>query len=58
LPEPEKLLQFKLPEVKEVEAYFVRLKDGRVVARTAEELAVIKKETEEAGAQPGKSVKS
>ena len=36
--EPEKLLQFQLPEVAEVKAYIVKLPDGRVVARTEEEL--------------------
>ena len=36
---PEKLLQFQLPEVAEVKAYIVRMPDGRVVARTEEELA-------------------
>ena len=37
-PGPEKLLQFELPEVKDVEINVVRLEDGRIVARTAEEL--------------------
>lgn len=32
------LLKFKLPEVSDVEVYLVRLDDGRIVARTAEEL--------------------
>lgn len=36
--EPEKLLQFQVPEVKELKAYFVRLPDGRIVARSEEEL--------------------
>jgi len=32
------LLHFRVPEVQEVEVYLVRLPDGRIVARTAEEL--------------------
>ena len=36
--EPEKLLQFQLPEVKDVKAYIVRLPDGSLAARTEEEL--------------------
>lgn len=36
--EPLKPLKFKIPEVKEVEVYLVKLPDGRIVARTKEEL--------------------
>jgi len=46
---PEKLLEFKVPEVKDVEVYIVRLADGRIVARTAEELEETKEGEEEKG---------
>jgi len=46
---PERLLKFKVPEVKDVEVYIVRLADGRIVARTAEELEESKEEGEEKG---------
>ena len=37
--EPEReLLRFQLPEIEDVEVYLVRLEDGRVVARTEDEL--------------------
>ena len=36
--EPEKLLELRVPEVADVKAYAVRLKDGRIVIRTEEEL--------------------
>ena len=37
--EPEKpLLQVKIPEHEEVEVYLIKLEDGRIVARTKEEL--------------------
>jgi len=48
MPEPEKLLQFRFPEKKEVEVYLVR-RPGKVpefVARTAEELEEEKKKEE------------
>ena len=45
--EQEYRLRFKLPEVEEVEVYFIRLPDGRIVARTREELEAEKKEEEE-----------
>ena len=32
------LLQVKLPEMEEVEVYLIRLEDGRIVARTKDEL--------------------
>ena len=32
------LLQVKLPEMEEVEVYLIRLEDGRIVARTGQEL--------------------
>ena len=34
----EKLLKFRVPEVEDKEVYLVRLEDGRIVARTKEEL--------------------
>ena len=38
-PAPEReLLKFKLPEIEDVEVYLVRLEDGRIVARTRDEL--------------------
>ncbi len=37
LPENE-LLKFQVPEVEEIEIVLVRLEDGRLVARTKEEL--------------------
>ena len=33
-----KSLRFRVPETQEVEVYLVRLPDGRIVARTKEEL--------------------
>jgi len=47
--QPEKLLQFKVPEIKNVEVYIVRLSDGRIVARTREELEEVKEEEKEKG---------
>ena len=32
------LLKVKLPEMEDVEVYLIRLKDGRVVARTRDEI--------------------
>ena len=32
------LLKVKLPEMEEIEVYLVKLKDGRIVARTKEEI--------------------
>jgi hypothetical protein len=37
-------LDFRLPETKEVKAYFVKLSDGRIVARTEEEIKEIEKQ--------------
>ena len=38
-PVPEReLLKFQLPEIEDVEVYLIRLEDGRIVARTKEEL--------------------
>ena len=34
----EKILKFRVPEVEDKEVYLVRLEDGRIVARTKEEL--------------------
>ena len=39
-------LRFKVPEVEEVEVVFVRLADGRIVARTLNELEAEKAEKE------------
>jgi len=39
-------LRFKVPEVEEVEVVFVRLPDGRIVARTPDELEEERKEKE------------
>ena len=39
-------LRFKVPEVEEVEVVFVRLADGRIVARTPDELEAEKAEKE------------
>lgn len=37
--EPEKpLLQVKIPQHEEVEVYLIKLEDGRIVARTKDEL--------------------
>ena len=36
--EQERLLKFRVPEVGDVDVYLVRLPDGRIVARTREEL--------------------
>ena len=44
---PEKLLEFKVPEVKDVEVYILRLSDGRIVARTREEIEEVKEEETE-----------
>jgi len=38
LAELERLLRFQVPEAREVEAYIVRDKKGRILARTREEL--------------------
>lgn len=40
------LLKFRVPEVEDVEVFLVRLEDGRIVARTAEELEEEKREGE------------
>ena len=40
----EELIDVKLPDVEEKEVVLVRLPDGRVVARTREELEKMKKE--------------
>lgn len=38
-PGPEsELLKFQVPEVEDIEVVLIRLADGRIVARTAEEL--------------------
>jgi len=33
------LLKFRVPEVDDIEVFLIRLEDGTIVARTAEELA-------------------
>jgi len=38
LQEPEQPLRFKFPKFEEVEAYVVKLEDGRTVIRTKDEL--------------------
>jgi len=42
----ERLLSFRLPEVQDKEIVIVRLEDGRIVARTKEELEEAKEEEE------------
>ena len=42
--ELEKLLAFRVPEVKDVKIYAVRTKDGKILARTEEELEGLPKE--------------
>lgn len=42
--QPEKLLSFRIPQVENKEVVLVRLSDGRIVARTREELEEIKDE--------------
>jgi len=37
-------LKFRVPEMEDVEVYLVRLEDGRVVARTREELEELEEE--------------
>jgi len=50
----EKLLKFKVPEVGDVDVYLVRLPDGRVVARTREELEEVKEKPREASEEEAK----
>jgi len=45
LEELEKLLAFRVPEVKDVKIYAVKTKDGKIIARTEEELETLPKET-------------
>jgi hypothetical protein len=40
-----RLFRFTVPETKDVEVYMVRLPDGRIVARTAEELREVEHES-------------
>ena len=40
----EKLLSFRIPEVKDKEVVLLRLEDGRIVARTREEIEEVKEE--------------
>jgi len=46
---PEKLLQFKVPKVQDLDIYILRLPTGQIVARTAEEVEEIEKK--EGGAE-------
>lgn len=43
--ELERLLAFQVPEVKDLKIYAVRTKDGKIIARTEEELEALPKET-------------
>jgi len=45
----EKLLKFRVPEVEDKEVYLVQLEDGRIVARTKEELEEQEEKEEEKG---------
>jgi len=47
-------LKFKVPEVGDVDVYLVRLPDGRVVARTREELEEVKEKPKEASEEEAK----
>ena len=42
----EKLLSFRIPEVEDKEVVLVRLEDGRIVARTKEEIEEEREEEE------------
>jgi len=44
--EPEKLLSFRIPKVEDKEIVIVKLEDGRIVARTREEIEEEKEEEE------------
>ncbi len=46
--ELEKLLAFRVPQVQDVKIYAVIGKDGKIVARTEEELGELPKEAESA----------
>jgi hypothetical protein len=41
LPPNQPTISFRLPEAKDVDVFLVRLADGRLVARTREELAAL-----------------
>jgi len=43
----EKILKFRVPEVEDKEVYLLRLEDGRIVARTKEELEEEEEKEEE-----------
>ncbi len=45
----ERLQSFQLPHPKEVEVVLIRLPDGRIVARTAEEVEAMEGEQKEGG---------
>ena len=40
-------LRFKVPQVEELEVVFIRLEDGRIIARTVEEVEEERKEEKE-----------
>ena len=40
-------LRFKIPQIEELEVVFIRLEDGRIVARTPDELEEERKEEKE-----------
>lgn len=42
--ELEKLLAFRVPEVKDIKIYAVKTKEGKIIARTEEELESLPKE--------------
>lgn len=44
--EPEQLLHFTVPEAREIKAYLVRTKEGKIIARTEDELKDIKSKKE------------
>lgn len=45
--EREYRLRFKIPKVQEVEVYFIRTEDGKIIARTQEEIEEERKKKEE-----------
>lgn len=49
MPEFEKLLHFEVPEARDIKAYVVRTKEGKILVRTEEELHEMEKEK---GASP------
>jgi len=43
-PEPEELLHYEVPEVEEAEVYLLRDEEGKIIARTKDELEKKKEE--------------